>query len=119
MKAMNRRARGASGERKAEQYLRSRGYAVLARNFRTRRAEIDLVARKGERIAFVEVKSWGAFAADSLEHAIGAAKRRRIVEAARCFLHDRPQLAGCGASFDVILVQGERITHLEDAFAEV
>jgi len=113
---MNTREKGLAGERKAEAYLLAKGYEVLARNFRTRRGEVDLIVRNQGRIAFVEVKSWDALSRDSLEQAIGPGKRRRIVDVARRFLYAHPQPGGHRPSFDVILLRGEEVLHLQDAF---
>jgi len=111
---MNRK--GADGERKAAEYLQAGGYEVLARNYRTRRGEIDLVVRRGGRVAFVEVKNWTALGLERLGQAIGAQKRRRIVAAARHFLHEHPPAPGSTFAFDVVLLKGREITHIEDAF---
>ena len=111
---MNTRAKGLAGERQAEAFLVGRGYEVLARNYRTRRGEVDLIVRKAGRLAFVEVKSWDTLSRDSLGEAIGPLKRRRIIEVARNYLSrhscdERP-------AFDVILLRGAEVLHLEDAF---
>ena len=113
-------ARGARGEELAAAYLRGRGWDILARNVRSRRGEIDLVAGRDDLLAFVEVKAWDAFGAADLEYAIGPAKRRRIRDAARLFLARRPDLAGRRARFDVVLLGGDppRVRHLENAFTE-
>jgi putative endonuclease len=116
---MNRRSRGSSGEEQAQAYLQSQGYSVLARNFRTRRGEVDLVARRGDRLAFVEVKSWASYQADSLEYAIGAWKRRRIVEVSRSYLSRHPQPEGVRIAYDVILLRQGRVNHIQDAFPGV
>ena len=71
---MNTRAKGLAGERRAEAFLVQRGYQVLARNFRTRRGEVDLIVANPARLAFVEVKTWDALGQDSLGQAIGARK---------------------------------------------
>lgn len=116
---MNLRARGAAGEQRAEAYLQAKGYSVLARNFRTRRGEVDIVARNDERVVFVEVKSWDVLGVDSLEYSIGPRKRQRILAASRWFLRANPDLMDRRVGFDVILVRGSGITHLEDAFTGV
>lgn len=116
---MNRRTRGADGEQQACSYLESRGYEVLARNFRTRWGEVDLVARKGARLAFVEVKNWASYQADSLEYAIGTRKRRRIVDVSRRYLQAHPQPEDIRIAYDVILLGEARIRHIEDAFPGV
>ena len=53
---MERRELGAWGEERAAKYLRSKGYTILERNFRCRAGEIDIIARRGGIITFVEVK---------------------------------------------------------------
>ena len=53
---MNKRTEGTRFERVAEEYLKEQGYRILMRNFRCRQAEIDLVAREGKYLVFVEVK---------------------------------------------------------------
>jgi putative endonuclease len=113
-------ARGAIGEEQAAEYLRGRGWDILARNVRSRRGEVDLVAGRDDLLAFVEVKAWDALGPADLEYAIGPAKRKKIREAARLFLSRRPDLAGRRARFDVVLLQGNppKVRHLEDAFTE-
>jgi putative endonuclease len=113
-------AKGARGEELAAAYLRSRGWDIVARNVRSRRGEVDLVAGRGDLLAFVEVKAWDSYDAADLEYAIGPAKRRRIRDAARLFLARRPDLADRRARFDVVLLGGDppRVRHLENAFTE-
>jgi len=113
-------ARGTRGEDRAAEYLRGRGWDILARNVRSRRGEIDLVAGRDDVLAFVEVKAWTAYGPQDLEYAVGTAKRRRLRETARFFLSRRPELAGRRARFDVVLLEGDppRVHHLENAFTE-
>ena len=111
---MNTRAKGLAGERRAEAFLVKQGYEVLARNFRTRRGEVDLIVRQAGRLAFVEVKTWDALGRDSLGQAIGAEKQRRIIEVARSYLSRHPRSER--PAFDVILLRGEEVLHLQDAF---
>jgi putative endonuclease len=113
--------KGARGEQAACGYLHERGWTLLARNFRTPRAEIDIVARKSDLLAFIEVKTWDVLAKDSLEHAVGPRKRARILGAARIFLAGRPEISYRTLRFDVILINGggRRIDHIEDAFCGV
>jgi putative endonuclease len=118
---MSSRSRGAEGERKAAEYLRRHGYTLLATNFRSARAEIDIVATKGERVVFVEVKYWKALAARDLEYSINPRKQRRIRQASQYFIHKHPEFENAQVGFDVILVSepGSRITHYENAFEAV
>ncbi len=110
---------GTAGERAAEALLRSRHYAIVARNYRCRGGEIDLVALNRGTLVFVEVRTR---AVDSPVHpleSIDGRKRRRIVTAARHYvarnrLHQHPM------RFDVVAVfadaGGMRCELVEDAF---
>ncbi len=96
-------------------YLERCGFEVLARNYRCRYGEIDLVARDGPVVVFVEVKlRYGG--ADPLE-AVDARKQRHISRVAFDFLRRHGMLA-CPARFDVVAVQGATGTclHVADAF---
>lgn len=110
--------RGPIGETIAAVYLRRLGYRVVDRNVRTRRGEIDLVARHGEELVFVEVKSWRRLPADGLEHAIDRRKQRRMVSVARAYLtRNSFRYAALRQRFDVILVRdGGVALHVEGAF---
>ena len=80
-----REARGRRGESLAAWYLRLKGWRILARRVKTPRGEIDLIARRGSVVAFVEVK-WRASAAE-LDHAIDAYRLRRVLAAAEAVGH--------------------------------
>lgn len=105
--------RGALGEVRAEQELASHGYRILARNYRIRGAEIDLIAEGAGVIAFVEVKLRGAGAPG--REAVTQAKRRRICRGALSYMM-KNGLMDCQARFDVMEIQGESVTYIEDAF---
>lgn len=85
------------------------GGTIIARRWRCRGGEIDLVVRSAEWLLFVEVKarSRGNWDSDGLE-AVGAIKRRRLCRAARLFLQEHPKLAGLACRFDVALVRRDR-----------
>jgi putative endonuclease len=80
-----REAQGRRGEAMAAWYLRFRGWRILARRLKTPRGEIDLVARRGKLVVFVEVK-WRATAQER-DHAIDDYRLRRVVEAAKAVAH--------------------------------
>jgi putative endonuclease len=100
-------------------WLRLKGYRILACRHAARRGsgagEIDIVARRGDLVAFVEVK---ARATRSLAaEAVTAAQRRRLMRGADAFLAGRPDLANCRIRFDVMLVARWRWPcHLADAW---
>lgn len=110
--------RGLIGETIAAVYLRKLGYRVVDRNVRTRRGEIDLVARHGEDLVFVEVKSWRRLPAEGLEHAIDHRKQRRIVSVARAYMtRNSFRYLSLRQRFDVILVRdGSVALHVVGAF---
>ena len=107
-------ARGTLGEVRAEQYLAQKGYAILARNYVSPGSEIDLIASDGRVIAFVEVKMRvGRYAMG--REAVTPAKQKRICKGAIHYLMQNG-LMNRQARFDVIEIQGERVTHIENAF---
>jgi putative endonuclease len=97
--------------------LRLRGYRVLARRFKVPVGEVDIVARRGRTLAFVEVKARGTLA-DAAE-SLTARQRRRILAAAKMYLARHPDLALLDARFDVMLVAPWRWPrHIADAWRE-
>lgn len=77
---------GRAGESAAQAHIRSLGYEILALNFRTREGEVDMVARDGDTLAFVEVKTRRQFRYGLPEEAITAAKASRIKATAQTYL---------------------------------
>jgi putative endonuclease len=110
--------RGPIGETIAVVYLRKLGYRIVDRNVRTRRGEIDLVARHGEELVFVEVKSWRRIPTEGLEHAIDRRKQHRIVSVARAYLaRSSLRYLSPRTRFDVILIRdGGVALHVVGAF---
>lgn len=107
--------RGRAAERLAAWLLRLKGYRILERRLSTPCGEIDLIARRGGVLAFVEVKRRGETAAAL--GALGERQRERIVRAAELYLLARPQLAGLACRFDLVAI-GPRgwPVHLPDAW---
>lgn len=113
------RARGRTAELLAVLVLRLKGYAIVARGFAIGRGtgagEVDIVARRGATVVFVEVKARPDH--DQAAHAIGPAQRRRIARGAEAFLARHPELAGCMLRFDAVLVVPWRLPrHIRDAW---
>ena len=112
------KARGDRGEAEAARYLRRKGCALLASQWRCRFGEIDLVARdRRGTILFVEVKLRTRGGTEAGEAAVTPLKRRRMVEAARCYLGAHPEHAGRCVRFDVVTVTAEGVRHVPDAFS--
>ena len=112
---------GAMGERIAERWLRSKGWRVLARRFRSGHRDIDLIVERSGTVAFVEVKARrGAWYGDPVE-AVHWRKRRELARSATVWVDRYGGLVGEGVyRFDVVgvLVEGERVRvrHVENAF---
>ena len=106
---------GLAAEEQAIRYLQSRGWEILNHRFRVGRIELDLVARRGHLVAFVEVKARRGTAFGSPLEAVTGAKRREIVKAARCWM-DRHGRAPDVYRFDCIAIVDNKLAHLEDAF---
>ncbi|MBI2233897.1 MAG: YraN family protein [Micavibrio aeruginosavorus] len=95
-------------------FLRLKGYRILAQRCKTPLGEIDLIARRGKTLVFVEVKTRGTIAA-ALE-SVSARQAGRIVRAAQCWLASR-NAAGMDLRFDVIAIEFPfKIKHIESAF---
>ena len=106
---------GRLAETLAAWHLRVRGYRIVARGFRVPVGEIDIVARRGDTLVFVEVKARTDPAAAA--EALSARQTRRITLAADAFVQARPALAGLDQRFDVILVCPWRLpVHRVDAW---
>jgi putative endonuclease len=98
-------------------HLRLRGYRILARRYKTKLGEVDLIARRGAVLAAIEVKARADF--DRAVESITLRQRQRITRALSHFLSGRPDLALLAARFDVMLVApGRWPRHLIDAWQD-
>ena len=105
--------RGRRGENLAAWYLRLKGWRIVARRVKTARGEVDLVARRGRTVAFVEVK-WRRTEAE-LATALDAWRLRRVVAAAEALA---PRFAGCGEDIRIdaiLLAPGRWPRHIANA----
>ncbi len=108
-------AKGRSAEERAELFLRRRGYEIVERNARSAFGEIDLVAREGGDLVFVEVRSRADDSTGGAEETVGAIKQRQIARAAAVYLSERaPGFETC--RFDVVAITGDDIALFQDAF---
>lgn len=103
------------GERIAARHYRLRGYRILGANVRAGRNEVDLIARRGRLLLFVEVKER---ALDTFGGGVGAVdreKRRRVRRAAASWLQQHQDAAELEISFEVAAVTGGRVERLDFA----
>ena len=115
------RERGRRGERIAARYLERDGYTILARNYRSRFGEIDLIARKAGLLVFCEVKTRKNDHFCTAMEAVDRHKQQRIILTAGQFLSELGEEPV--SRFDVIevyledgILQKPRINHIENAF---
>ena len=101
-----RRTRGDAAEERACRHMEASGLTIVERNYRTKGGEIDIVARKGDVLVFVEVRSLEVPDFGTPEESVTPAKRRRIVVAARQYLSKVPPSSWREARFDVIAIEG-------------
>ncbi|MBI5906353.1 MAG: YraN family protein [Deltaproteobacteria bacterium] len=108
MTAPPERRAGSGGEAEAAacRFLERAGFAIAARNWRVKGGEADIVARKGDLLVFVEVRSREDASFGAPEESIDLAKRRRIVRAARDYLSTVSPATWREARFDVIAIEG-------------
>lgn len=113
-----RQSLGRWGEEFAARYLERRGWRILHRNLRTPVGEIDILARDGKTLIFVEVKTRRSLAFGSPLEAVGPTKRRQILRAAQWYLSDA--VPRTTVRFDVVAIlagAGEPvIEHIVNAF---
>jgi putative endonuclease len=106
---------GLSAESRAAVWLIAKGYRILARRFRTPHGEIDIVARRRNLIAFVEVKARASL--DEAAYAVTARQQQRIVNAAEGWLMAHPEHADFELRFDAMLIAPRHLPrHLLAAF---
>ena len=111
---------GCFGEDTAAEYLEARGLSVIARNFRSRFGEIDIIAKDGDTIVFVEVKTRSGRRFGQAIEQITRGKQRKIIKTAREYLR-RSGFPGSSARFDELatdIISGEEkvIEHVKGAF---
>ena len=117
-KADSGNSRGKKGEEQAAAALESAGMEIIAKNFRSREGEVDIIAIDGETIVFVEVKAWSVFGLEDLQYGIDLKKQRKIIKTAKYFLSENRKYNKMTIRFDVVFVKNNSVTHLASAFME-
>jgi putative endonuclease len=106
---------GLSAESRAAAYLIAKGHRIVARRWRTPLGEVDIVARRGRLLVFVEVKARNSL--DAAAEAVTDRQQRRIIGAAEAWLASHPGDIDCHIRFDAVLVVPGRIPrHIPNAF---
>ncbi|MDB4107165.1 YraN family protein [Bacteroidia bacterium] len=109
---------GKEGEDIAAAHLSSKGYKILARNYRSERAEVDIVAMQDDLLIIVEVKTRETSQYGNPEEAVGTGKINMLAQATEDYMIDKDM--NCNVRYDIISIIKNQykteVTHLEDAF---
>lgn len=105
-----------SAERRAARWYRLRGWRILGTNVWAAGNEVDLIARRGRSLRFVEVKEKRGPSFGDPAEMVSAEKQRRIRRAAETWLAARPELDGLDVAFDIVAVAQGRLRRVADAF---
>lgn len=119
-KKSNSKSLGKKGEDIAEELLRSKGYQIIKRNFRFGKGEIDIIAKDGDCLVFVEVKSRKNYDFGEPEYSITKSKQKQLKRIAEGYFYVNG-ISEQLCRFDVITIVGEKedelkISHIENAF---
>lgn len=110
-------AKGSIYEEQASLFLKKAGYEIMDRNWSCPMGELDIVARKGDTVAFVEVRQRTSAAYGLPSETVGRAKRAKIIKAAMAYIKARSPRADI-FRFDFIGIRpGAEPEHIEDAFS--
>jgi putative endonuclease len=113
------RSRGRWGEARAAAHFRSLGFEIVDRNWRSPvrsiPGELDLILLRGDLVVFCEVKARQSRGYGGAVHAVDREKQRRVRALAEAWLMDN-WVGDVDVRFDVIAIDGVRLTHLESAF---
>jgi len=112
----NRRKVGSTYEELAVRYLEKKGFQILERNYRCRFGEIDLIARDGRTLVFLEVKYRSSNTCGSPAEAVTRGKQKTICRVADwyCMVHRVSECQPC--RFDVVSISGKKIEVIKNAF---
>jgi putative endonuclease len=109
---------GSKGEDLAVEFLKDRGYGIIGRNYKTPIGELDIIAKDGETLVFVEVKTRSSNAFGYPFEAVGPRKKHKLKNLALLYLKN--QKKSCAVRFDVISINlsgtKNEIEHIKDAF---
>ena len=103
---------GAQAEAAAAQYLQQQGLRIVARNWRCRQGELDLIAREGDTLVFVEVRQRASAGFGGAAASISARKCSKLLAAAQTYLQTLPSIPPC--RFDAICIDGPRMEWLKN-----
>ncbi|NLX65016.1 MAG: YraN family protein [Clostridiaceae bacterium] len=113
---MNNRAYGALGEEAAAAYLARQGYIIISRNFRVgRMGEIDIIAKDGETLCFIEVKSRSGYNFGTPAQAVSSQKQAAITRIAQVYMQNN-RYSDIPVRFDIVELLMDRDGNINDIF---
>lgn len=118
-KSLNKRKLGDAEERKAVSFLENAGYIIVERNFRCRQGEIDIIAKDGDILCFVEVKFRSNSYAGSPGEAIGLRKQQTIYRVAEYYIYKKGISFDIPCRFDAVTIEGDDIKLIKNAFGSI
>ena len=107
--------KGKIGEKIAVKFLENKGFSIIITNYRTSFGEIDIIAKDGEYIVFIEVKLRNSLNNGLPREAVNKSKQKNIIAVAEKYISEN-QMFNVDFRFDVIEVFENSITHIENAF---
>ena len=113
---MDNKQKGNAGEQKACEYLKAQGYQILEQNFHCKVGEIDIIAKNGKYLVFVEVKYRKNSSHGSPLEAVNFTKQKKISQTAGYYLMTKHKKENVSVRFDVVSVLGEEVTLIKNAF---
>ena len=115
----NKRKLGAQAEKLAENYLTAAGMKIVARNFRNRQGEIDIIGYHEGYLVFVEVKYRASLKKGNPEEAVGTAKQRVICKVADYYRYIYNIPLQMPVRYDVVAIEQDRIRWYQNAFEHI
>ena len=115
MYELNKSCTGRRYESIAEAFLRSQGYEILCRNYRRSFGEIDIIAREGSLLCFIEVKYRRTAGFGMPGEAVDRRKQQRILRVSRAYMYEQFCL-DAQVRYDVVEILGDKIRVIRDAF---
>ena len=107
---------GVKGEVLAKNYLLKHGYEIIEINYKNKIGEIDIIAKQGKTLVFVEVKARSSKSFGLPREAVNIYKQRKIRQVATAYLIKNNLYEKCNIRFDVIDVLGDEVAHIPNAF---
>lgn len=112
---LRRKKLGRDGEKRARKFLKKRGYKIVEKNYKNPFGEVDIIAKKGDVLAFIEVKTRLSDIFGLPSEAVTRARKQKYILAAKYYFSGRE--INCTVRFDIIEVFKDNINHIESAFA--